>query len=266
MYSVNSIPLDNATQEWTLRSPTKPLSELARDAGAVRVPGVDGVAPGLLGSFDAAVLPFVVRTPRAKMEALLALFYSPGAVLSITGDASRVVTMETLSHRYVGYGAAEADIDVTFMVRLPSVWWRSASTSTSSPAAVSSGSVVVSGFFPGMSAPVQDAIVRVKGSVSGLVVSDHGGSWFSVDGTVGASEWLRFEGSSGRAFITTTDAWVGGTEVSDRVDYGGPRSVFELTPYWSSDPSSRAGRLTVSTSSRSGSPTVEVRGRGAFLV
>lgn len=264
MYSVNGIALDNEGKSWVLRAPTKPLSQIVTERASVRSPGTDGVAAGIGGFADPVTLPFMVRTPKTNLEALVALFM-PGGVLSVTGDASRQVLFEFLSFSYTGYGAADADVDAQFLIRLPEVWWRSASTSTSSAASISSGSVDVSGFFSGMSAPVQDAIIRVKGRVGGLIVSDHGGAWFSLDDILDTGEYLRFESATGRGFITTSDAWVGGTEVSDRIDYGGPRGVFELTPYWASDPATRSGKLKVSTLSRSGTPTIEVRGKAAFL-
>ncbi|MGN7977444.1 hypothetical protein ACTJJ4_07705 [Microbacterium sp. 22195] len=113
----------------------------------------------------------------------------------------------------------------------------------------------------GLSAPVQDAIVRVKGAVTGLTITDASGAWLSFP-TIPAGQWLRVEGR--RAFLTTTDVWTGGTDVSGDLRQGGPRRRFEITPKRGASPDARAGQLTVATGSRTGA-VIEVRGRGAYL-
>jgi hypothetical protein len=206
-----------------------------------------------------------VRTPKAHLQTLVALFSGEGT-LSVTADASRSVAFELLSWAHTGYGQAEAFLDVTFLIRLPHVYWRDSAESTSVAAALSSASVAVTGLFPGLSAPVQDVIVRVKGATAGLQVTDTAGSWFAYAPALTGTQYLRFESATGRAFVTTTDTWTGGTEVSGSVDFGGPRGVFEITPRLApADPSSRDGRLTVATATRSGA-SIQVRGKGAYLV
>lgn len=117
----------------------------------------------------------------------------------------------------------------------------------------------------GISAPVQDAVIRVKGAATGIQITDQSGAWVTLP-DVAAGRWVRFEADTGRAFETTTDTWTGGTEVSGAVDFGGPRGVFEITPALTpGDPTSRVGRLTVTTASRSGA-VVEVRGKSAHLL
>lgn len=117
----------------------------------------------------------------------------------------------------------------------------------------------------GLSAPVQDAVIRVKGAATGIQVTDQSGAWVTLP-DVAAGRWVRFEADTGRAFETTTDTWTGGTEVSGAVDFGGPRGVFEITPALTpGDPTTRVGRLTVATASRTGA-VIEVRGKSAHLL
>ncbi|MCC2033063.1 hypothetical protein [Microbacterium allomyrinae] len=265
MYSVAGVPLRNPTFGWRFRSPSKPISELVRERANVSAPGTDGTVAGLPATVSAVVLPLVVRTPKAHLQTLTALFSGEGA-LTVTADASRSVQFELLSWTHVGYGSADSILDVTFIIRLPQVYWRDAAESTSTAASLSTASVAVTGLFPGMSAPVQDAIVRVKGATTGLQVTDTAGSWFTYAPALTGSQYLRFESTTGRAFVTTSDTWVGGTEVSGAVDFGGPRGVFEITPRLApADPATRDGRLTVATATRSGAQ-IQVRGTAAFLV
>lgn len=117
----------------------------------------------------------------------------------------------------------------------------------------------------GLSAPVQDAVIRVRGAATGIQVTDASGSWVTLP-NVTASQYVRFEADTGKAFVTTTDTWTGGTDVSGQVDFGGPRGVFEITPVLASlDPSTREGVLTVATVTRS-SAVVEVRGKAAYAI
>jgi hypothetical protein len=266
MYSVNGIALDNPSLQWKLRSPTKPLSEYSRPRPSVRLPGADGVVAGLPGNYDPVTLPFVVETPRANLEALMALFAGEGTV-RLTDAPTREVAFETLTMSPVGYGDADALVDVTFMLRFPKVWWRGLTATTTTAQTIGSASVDVVNLFPGMSAPIQDAIVRVKGGLGlNMIVQDDGGSFFLHKAALGTAEWLRFESATGRAFITTSDVWIGGTEVGADIDYGGPRGVFEITPTWTSTPATRSGKLRVLTGSRSGTPSIQVRGKVAHLV
>ena len=262
-YSVSGVPLDNPAFGWLFRAPSKPISEIVRERANLIIPGTDGVVPGLPATMSAVTLPLVVQTSRANLQTLVALVSAEGS-LTVTADPSRSVQFELLSWTYEGYGEGEAILDVTFVIRLPGAYWRAVAETTSAAAALSSGSVAVGSLFPGLSAPVQDAIVRVKGATTGLQVTDSGGSWFTYAPALTGSQYLRFEAATGRAYVTSSDTWTGGTEVSGDVDFGGPRSVFEITPYFT-DPSARAGQLVVATASRS-SADIRVRGRAAHVV
>jgi len=264
MYAVNGIPLDNPEYQWAMLTGSKPISELTRERAVVSQSGRDGVVRGMAATTPPPQPTFIVQTPRVNLEALLSLWGAAG-VLSIVGAPGRVVEFETLATTYTGYLPGDALIDLAVRVRLPGSFWRDAIVSTSPATALVSASATVSGLFPGLSAEVQDAVVRVKGAATGLQVTDSGGSWFTYSGALNSSQWLRFEADSGRAFVTSTDTWTGGTEVSGDVDYGGPRGIFEISPKWTTDPAVRAGQLIVATGSRSAA-SVQVRGRAAFLL
>lgn len=261
MYSVNGVPLANPTFGWVFRAPSKPLSDHAHDLQSLTVQGRDGVIAGLPGVTRPVVLPLMVQTPREHLETLVALFGKVG-VLSKTADATREVQFEIASHSLAGHGPAESIVDATFLLRLPGAFWR-ASAVDGFGVVLSAASESLS-VFPGLSAPVQDAMVRLQGQASGVQVLDSSGAWVTLPDAA-AGQWVRFESATGRCFRTTTDTWTGGTDVSGLVDFGGPRNVFEITPKVNLGDLSRAGQLTVTSGTRSGA-VVAVRGKSAHAV
>lgn len=264
MYDVNGIALDNLAKDWWLDARTKTLMDLQRDMMGVTVPGIDGVI-SIPASFNAPVWPVVMRLPRARFEELAALFYAQNSRIAYTVTPERSIGFTVASHTLLEDHYLAGVIHVSFALRLDGAFWRDTTESTSTPTTLASGSQLVAGLFPGLSAVVQDAIVRVRGGVgSNMIVQDSGGSWFSYGPSLTTSQWLRFDSASGQAWVTPSDVWVGGTDVSGDIDYGGPRGVFEVTPTFS-DPATRSGQLTVSTLSRSGTPQIWVRGKGAYL-
>lgn len=261
MYAVNGIPLDNPNFGWEFLAPSKPLSEFTIALESITLPGRDGVEP-LPGRVEAPVLPMVVRTPSAHKETLVALFSAPGRILTIAGDASRSVEFELMAVTNSRLVAADAVIDMTFAIRLSRVYWRDTLETTSPPVSLASASQVVDVML-GLSQPVRDAIIRVKGQASGLIITDSSGAWVSYASAIptGVNYW-RFEAATGRAFTTTADVWTGGTEVTGQTDYSGTNYPFSIYPRFT-DPAVRTGRLTVVTSARSGA-LIQVRGRRAY--
>ncbi len=116
-----------------------------------------------------------------------------------------------------------------------------------------------------ISAPVGDAIIRVKGPATGIQITDSGGSWLRLP-DVTASQYVRFHMDTLEGFKTTTDTWVGGTDVSDEVDFNGGREIFEITPAMvNGDPGQRAGLLNVTTVTRGAGAQIQVRGKAAYI-
>lgn len=261
MYAVNGIPLDNPNFGWEFLAPSKPLSEFTIALESIVLTGRDGVEP-LGGRVEAPILPMVVRTPGAHKESLIALFSAAGRILTIAGDASRSVGFELMATTNDRLVAADAIVDITFMIRLSRVYWRDTLETTSPAVAIATASQVVD-VMAGLSQPVRDAIIRVKGQASGLVITDSSGGWVSYAAAIpsGVNYW-RFESDTGRAFTTTADVWTGGTEVTGQTDFSGTAYPFSIFPRFT-DPAVRAGRLTVVTSARSGA-TIQVRGRRAY--
>lgn len=262
-YALDGIALTNPGMGWRLMAPTRPLLDLQPETTVLRMVGVPGdvdTDEDPLAALQAPAPTFVVRTPRANYEALLSLFLT-GRVLTNLDHPAREARVRLLGTGHTGYGPGDALVDVAATLRVPGVFWRDTVLSTSPPAAIGAASVSVD-VWP-MTGLVTDAIVRVRGPVSGLLVSS-GRASFRYLPALPAGSYLRYEAATGRAFLTTTDTWTGGTAVSGQVNADGPGDKFAIYPARVSVAESIA-RLTVTTTTRGAGAQVEVRGKGAHL-
>lgn len=267
MYSINNIRLDNPTLGWKLMAPTEPLSALQVRRTVTERSGRDGVFSGP-ASRGPVTLKFVVRTPKANREALLALFASGVLEVREVGAAARVAYGELLSSTPEKH-YPKADIyEDAFLVRIPQGCWRGNQITT--PVIDIGRQVTTFELFDGLSAPVQDAIVRIRGPVYIVSVIDSSGSRFWYGSTIPEGRYLRFHSDTSRSWITDTDTWSGGTEVSGAIGMNGPRDVFEITPRFPtpSDPRVRNAQITVDwdyPDMPASGAQIQVRGRPAYL-
>ncbi|TQL46668.1 hypothetical protein FB562_2192 [Homoserinimonas aerilata] len=265
MYSVNGIPLDNPTYGWKFRGPSKPISEIIREVLALRVPGRDGVQT-LPGTTAPVTLRLMVQTPKANLETLYSLLLSPQPTLSVAAAPSRTVEFEFLSSSYEGYGAGESIIDLTVLIRLNGVYWRSAAEVISPVVTIANPTQFVD-VLSGMSAPVDDALIWLGGPFgSRFEITDSSGAWFSCEAAGGNTGGVLFNSSTGQAFQTTAASpWVPLDELTPWVDRS-PGPGFRIAPYLiGGNPSTRVGRLRVVTTSQTGI-TFRTRARGAYVV
>lgn len=261
MIRVNGVPLDNSDLGWIFRPSSKPYSAIETELTQVQVAGRDGNVPTSSTTLS-PFWPLQVNTSPAGWEALQALFKS-AAVLTKDDRPDVEVACRFVSSSIDRIYPRNQWIDATFVVELTGAYWRN-KIETTTPANLASASVQVKPF-PGISAPVQDAMIRVKGAATGIQITDASGAWVTLP-NVTASQYVRFESDTGQAFITSTDTWTGGTDVSGQADFGGPRDVFEITPVLAPlNPSSREAVLTVATASRT-SAVVAVRGKAAYAL
>lgn len=260
MYSINGVPLENKAFGWEFRGPSKPISDFTRALVDLSAPGRDGVI-AVPASTAAPVIPLVVRTPRANADALFALLLAPNRVLSVTGVPGREVAVEFVTSSHEGYGDADAIVDYTILLRLSGVFWRDSVPVVSTAVALNAATVAVD-VLAGTAQPVRDAQILVKGSCSGLLITDSGGDWLTYGAAIPAGKWWRFDGDAGRAFLMDAAGWSGGTEVTGDTDWSGRAYPFSIFPAFT-DPAVRAGRLTVATSARSGAE-IQVRGRRSY--
>lgn len=262
---VNGVALDDDSKGWVLQSGTQPLLSLRMEHTVSRRPGRDGVvfAGGVHGAGE---MRFVVRCARESRDALFALFRAPTLTVTSTEHpgltAVGVLRGSSMENHY---DFLDFDEEL-FVVEVADGAWRgTVSTSALVPASALGAELTV---WPGLSAPVQDALVRLKGPLQNPQVTDVSGAFFALSGSLTGSEYLRFDSDTGRAWVTTSDTWSGGSEVSGQVDYGGPRDVFEITPFMASPsaPGVRVGKLTLTQQSFNSGSGFQVRGRSAHLM
>lgn len=222
-------------------------------------------APGLIGSTrvpaerDSPLLPMTIRCSPTGRHSLEALLDSDDLILS-NGTVEAVVELEDAPATHF-QSAEETWADITVMLRIPGVYFRSVAASTSSPVALSGASVTVLAL-PGITGKVTDAIVRVKGAVTGLRV-ECGESFATFAGAVAANEYVRIDSGTRTAWLTATDTWAGGTDVTGQLDWGPTFYPLIISPSFV-DPATRTGELTVITATRTNA-AVEVRAKGAYV-
>ncbi|MFJ4999905.1 hypothetical protein ACIP5T_17265 [Microbacterium sp. NPDC088619] len=224
------------------------------------VAGRDG-GVALPGRLEAPRPTLVVQTGRDRLGALVALV-AGGTYLKSSTTPGRRVVFELVEMSPELYGYEGSVVDAAFEIRYPGAYWRDTVESTTSATPLSGPSVALTAF-TGITAPIPDAVIRVRGAATAIQVTDAAGSWFSYP-SLAAGSYLRFHAATGRAFVTSSDTWSGGQDVSGVIDFGGNRGSFEITPQYTTDPLTRSGLLVVTTASRSGAE-IQVRGRGAYI-
>lgn len=266
MFAINGVLLDDDTRGWVCRDESTPLVGIDVEVTSLNAAGRDGDVPGLQRRAASPTIMLMVETPQAHEQALRSVFRKRSLVLTNpTKYPDMEVAVELLSLSPTGYGAADAVVEFTALLRVPELFWRDDADTTSAAAALGSASVEVA-VMAGLSAPVRDALVRVKGNVTDLRVTDADGSWFEYQQALPAGSYLRFDSRTGRAWVTATNTWTGGTEVTGYINTGPGPYPLELTPQFSADPDDRVAVLTVTTDTRASAPTIEVRGRRAYEV
>lgn len=264
-YLVNGVALDNSALGWELRRGTLPLLSLSMEVTRSTAAGRDGVT--VQGATqNQGTMRFIVRSPRENRGALLALFRTPSLLITRSDEAGLSASGTLIASSVEEHWDFLDEDEDGFEVEIQEGCWRGDEVTTAVTAAAPAGASL--SLFSGMSAPVQDAVLRLTGPLEDPQVLDTSGAFMALDGTLPSGEFLRFDSDTGRAWVTDTDTWVGGTEVSGQIDFGGPRGVFEITPRFPTptDPSTREGRVTLTQASYNAGAGFQVRGRPAFLL
>lgn len=265
-YKVNGVELENPTLGWTLVRGSIPVLPFEINNPTQEKIGVDGVTQ-YFATRKASSFQFTVKSPLTTRGDLLALFSQPVLVVTDTDKPGWEATGRTLSSSVEAYHEKREWASDLFVVEIPLGAWRGPLVTTPPLQAGSPNATMT--LFNGISAPVQDAIIRFRGPVQDpQIVDQQSGSYLAVTGSVLAGEYLRYDSRTGRAWKTTSDTWTGGTEVSGNLDFGGPRGVFEITPRFvaTGDPTQRNAQLVLTQASFGTGGGFEVRGRNAFIL
>jgi hypothetical protein len=265
-YAINGVALDNPSKGWTLARGSIPVLPLEYAATNYTTAGRDGDFQAARPTRRPASFRFIVKAGLATRQELLSVFSMPELSITSTELPGYTAIGYLLTSDVEEYHEARGWAKDLFIIEVPSGNWRGVvETTTLKPAVPTSA---VQSIFPGLGAPVQDAILRIKGPIQNPQITDSSGAFFTLGATIAAGNFLRFDSQTGRAWLTTTDTWSGGTELSNQIDYGGPRGVFEITPIYGTPgiPSTRVGKLTLTQASYNTGSGFQVRAAAAVLL
>jgi len=185
-FTLNGIDLDSNTYGWHLQAESRPKPGLSKRIVSVSGGGRDGNRPVPMSS-DSPIVTLVVRVPEAGEDAFLALLGSSSLLL---GYEAKRATVELLS------ATGELGLsftDYTCVFRVSDMFWRDPAVATTTAAAIVTTTSNQYVIFSGLSAPIRDAIVRVKGGATNLLVRDDAGSFFRYNDVLPMTSWFRFE-------------------------------------------------------------------------
>lgn len=261
MYSINGFNLDNPALGLTVLDSSDLTAGAALTRPSLTRPGIDGSVP-MPGTLDTPVLGIAIGCNRPQLDLVKAVFLQPVLNLGRAGTyGTAAAQLKSLTDTRVT-GGIDYELEVKAVLELPGVWFRGElETFTLGPGFLSP--VMELRVFPGISGKVTDALVRVR-DVTNVTVADAAGSFIRYTGTVPADSALRIDTATGRGWLSAPDAWTGGTEVDPlALSFGKGPGFLAITPSFT-DPSDRAGVLTITVDDRGGSATAAVRGRNAY--
>lgn len=266
MYTLNTVPLHQPTSSlgWVVTSETQWTAGTSITRPELTIPGFDGEIgfEEMNAVEDVPVISVVIVTPNASHQKLRALLRSERLELSTSNGYVWFAQIQKIEEEPAGMGETP-DMRVSVIFRLPGIWGRDAEVTTTETVLDTATKTVTA--FSGLTGKVGDAILRIAGPATGLKISDSARSTVAYAPEIPEGSFLRFESTTGRAWVTTSDAWTGGTEVTDDVVGGPGPYAFRIIPAFNADMTMR-GKLTVVTATRGASTIFALRGRAAYTL
>lgn len=264
MYSLNGRALHEGHQGWRiLRNGTQTQGGISNTLTKVNAPLRPGYVPGPY-TFTEQLIVLVVRTPRERLEELLALC-GEAHTLTRTADPTKMARIQVASASPSGDSPFDKAFDVTISIVAYDGVWVDTDFSVSGPTTIASSSQTVT-MFAGIGAPIQDMLVFLRGSFGGFTLRDSHGSWLkSVLPWSGTSTTgLLFDGSTGQAFLANeSDPFTPTADRTQYVDVSG-NGGFRLTPELvSGNPADRRVSLLLTTTTQT-NVTLRVRAKRSY--
>ncbi len=265
MYSLNGVPLNEGHTGWRiLRDGTNTQGGITNNLNKVPGPNRPGYKPAP-STYTEQVIILNVRTPRDRLEELLALCAS-ATRLTRTDDPTREAYIEVASAiPSPSQTPFDAVHDVTITLSAYEGVWRDVDQVVFGAADITTPT---QGFqlFTGLSAPIFDADIFIRGVFGEFVLTDSNGSWLKTTRAWPGSSTtgLLYVGSTQQAFLANeSDPWVPVTDRSSFIDVSG-NGGFRLTPKLvSGNPADRRVELSLTTLTQT-STTLRVRGKRAY--
>lgn len=265
-FSINGIALENSAYGWrTLRAGTTTKNGIAKTIQKVPVPGRSGYNPGPTTWTEQTII-FTIRTPLTGLEALFALC-DQASVLGRTDDATKVAYCELVSAIASSDSPMDSSQDVTITLSLYQGVWRDASLVSVGPVSITTP-VQVLDMLSGISAPIFDPMIFIRGVFGQFTLQDNGGSTLKTTRAWpgDSSHGLLFVGSTNQAFwAAESSPWTPIQDMSQYIDVSG-NGGFRLTPkFISGNPSNREVELTLTTLTQT-SVTARVKAASAYNI
>lgn len=266
MYSLNGVALHDQTRGWRiLRAGTNTKLGISNRLNQVPAPGRNGYVPAPK-TFSEQMFVFVVRTTLAGLEPLLTLC-AAATELTLDDDLTKEARVELASAMPESDSPLDAMQDVTITLIAYEGVWRDVSAVTEGPTSITTPSQSLT-MLTGLSGPIADMDVFIRGDFGQFTLLDSGGSWLkTTQAWVGSSSTgIFFSGITGQAFLANESSpWTPVSDVSQYVDVSG-NGGFQLTPKMvSGNPASRRVELTLTTLSQT-STTLRVRAKRAYRI
>lgn len=274
-YSLDGLPLDDVAGRWFLEKGTGVRVVPARAASGAQLPGRDGSLPSLGSMFEPGKVSLSLYVGGADHSEMMLAWEVLAGVISqrhrllplvhdYGGGVQRVAMVEVLASSEPSLITGK-DALVKVVCSVPGVFWRGpASADSSVPVAAGQVTHVLPGL-AGSNAPISDALLRVKGSLAGAVLTDPvSGDRLTITAALAAGEYLVIDCAAWTARKVTSDTWTGGTDLLGSVSSNrGVGPMFTLNP----DFTTGVGRvrLSVKGTNPASSPTVTVRAKSSFL-
>lgn len=259
MHSINGVQLDDPARGWVELDLSELVAGTAISRPSLTRPGIDGSVP-MPGTLDTPAVAVAVSCRKSALATLRAVFLQPTLNLGRAGTYGTAVAELKAITAVPVTGGTDPEMEVKAVLELPGVWYRGDVETFTKPLAAASEALSV---FPGITGKVTDALVRFTGCTDPKA-TDAAGSFVAYTGTIADGAWLRIDTATGRGWTTTTDVWTGGTEVDPlALTFGKGPGFLTITPSFT-DPATRAGALTVTTTARTAGATASIQGRNAY--
>lgn len=265
MYSINGRSLNEGHSGWhILFDGTNTQGGVTRTVNKTPVPGRPGYRPAP-STFTEQMVIFNVRTPRARLDELLALC-DAASILTRTDDPTKEAYVELLSAIPAPSGNTfDSWFDVTVTLSIYQGVWRDVDAEIVGPISITTPSQTIT-MLDDLAAPVYDEDLFLRGVFGEFTLTDSGGSWLkTVQAWPGSSSTgLLWIGATQQAFLANESSpWVPVSDASDYVDVSG-NGGFRLTPKMvSGNPANRRVELQLVTLTQT-STTLRVRAKRAY--
>lgn len=249
-----------------------------RRSGMV-LPGRDGVESGLSPTFEPSQVALSLIVTGASNTAFMA---NLEFLYGLLGQRNRLLPLE----HEVDAAAADRHADVqiktvsepevintrtariTVVMECPGVFWRAQTSVDSSVTMTASTVTAALTNHAGTTGTITDAIIRVKGAISGATITDPvSGHSITLTGALTATEYVIITCDDWSVRKVISDTWnrfsAGSSDYTAFTTTRGQGPMLTLSPDFSTG-AARVQITTVATSPTS-SPTVEVRAKRSFI-